>query len=102
LAFSIAGSRTIQARVAAKLAERLDANSDKIDARDLPAALKNTVVSWAISTDKYSLMTGRPTVRTETVTADDVLRNLEARGFVRRTPEAIEGDAVDGTDAPSA
>lgn len=90
----------VQAGLAAKLADRLDANSDKIDARDLPAALKNTVTSWAITMDKYALATGRPTSRVETTSADDVIRSLEARGYVTRTTH--DNDVIDTTETPPA
>lgn len=59
-----------------QLQERALENVTRIDARDLPAALKNISAAKAQSTDKLLLLTGRATDRVEHVDARDLLADI--------------------------
>lgn len=59
-----------------KLADRLLENTEKLDARDLPNALKNISAARASSTDKLMLLTGRATDRVEHVDARDIIADI--------------------------
>jgi transposase-like protein len=72
-----------------QLQERALDNITRIDARDLPAALKNISAAKAQSTDKLLLLTGRATDRIEHVDARDLLADI--RKIVQ--PYAIDSTA---------
>jgi hypothetical protein len=53
--------------------------------KDASTAAKNLATTAAIATDKIAVMEGRPTSIIEHRTTDDILRGLEARGYVNST-----------------
>lgn len=74
-----------------QLADRLLANIDRVDARDLPNALKNVAAAKNQSTDKLLLLTGRATERVEHVDARDIIADIQkiVRPYVTSTAEEI-------------
>lgn len=78
-----------------QLIDRLADNVQRLDPRDLASAIRNTTSAKGVNFDKHSLAIGRPTVITQTRTADENLRLL-AGLFTDSTAEEIEdADEVD-------
>ncbi len=61
------------------------------EVRDAAGSARNMATVLGIATDKLLLLQGRPTVISETRTADDVLRDLDATGRV----SYVDSDAVE-------
>ena len=61
--------------------------------RDPAGAARNYLTALGIATDKLLLLTDRPTQITEIRSADDVLAELDRRGFVTSTAVEIEPPA---------
>jgi hypothetical protein len=76
--------------------EKLEDELDQLKPSELSGALKNIAIAQGVQTDKMLLLSGQPTVRSEMVTSEDVLRNLEARGFAKRRviEDSIEAHEV--------
>lgn len=63
------------------------------DTKDAAGSLRNIATSIGISVDKVMLMEGRPTQITEQRSSDDVLRELQAKGYVDSTAVDDESPA---------
>lgn len=59
-----------------KLTDKLLADVDSLDTRDIPNAIKNVVAARSQSTDKLLLLTGRATERVEHLDARDLVANI--------------------------
>ncbi len=71
------------------------------DVRDAAASARNLVTIGGVATENMLKLQGRPTVISEVRSADDVLRAMEARGWV--DAHAVEdGERREGPDTPPA
>lgn len=66
-----------------KLIDAIDAEIDAGNLKDASTTARNVAVSKGIALDKMLIMDGRPNAIIDTRSADDVLRALEARGFLQ-------------------
>jgi transposase-like protein len=71
--------------------ERVVEESKKIEARELPAALRNLGVTSAIHQDKAQLLEGLPTANVQHQDASSLLKKLKARGWEFEATEGEDG-----------
>jgi len=75
-----------------ELTVRMRQVTPELDARDVSTGLRNVAVSKGINVDKARLMHDRPTVITETRSAEELLDGMRRRGW-------IDGEAEEVTPA---
>lgn len=68
--------------IAEQLADRLSDQVDRLDARDLAAAVKNMRSSSASSINTHLVVTGRPTQHVLVASVEENLRVLQSAGLV--------------------
>jgi hypothetical protein len=64
------------------------------EVRDAGSSVRNMATAIGIGIDKILLLEGRPTTITESRSSDDVLRGLQAKGYVDTTAEELPADAA--------
>lgn len=78
----------------AKAVDKLDEDFDRLDARDLPNAIKNLQAAQAQAIDKRQLLTGKATDRVEHLDARELIAEIKAAvgPYVNSTAEDITGE----------
>jgi hypothetical protein len=87
------------ARATLKLIQRVEQKADKIEARDLPGAVRNMEVTSATAIDKHSVLHGLPSEIRQTDSAEDILKRMQQKHpgmFIDSTAEEIpEAEVVE-------
>lgn len=94
--------RALALRASAIAQHALDLEADRIasgEIKDAAASLRNIATTIGISVDKVMLLEGRPTHITEQRSSDDVLRGLQAKGYIDATAVEEEPPAVTAVTA---
>lgn len=81
-----------------KLRERLHAEVDKLDVRDLSGAMRNATVGVGIHTEKARELTEQP-MEIERGSAESVLRKLAGRGLSVKATERVVERSVEAVES---